>query len=305
MKKNIALAIFMLGLGLSNAQAEEKKTTTDKKDIDEEITNARMRAESGSKSPLSMSLSLGYNGGSLDDPFGKERPNIYADPENETETSMSGSISGRYRLSKNDSITVGAGYSVLTPFHHAKGDISNPYIGYSRVYTIAGIQTITSADLTFGTKDSYKNQNLDQILGVSQYMMKKFGDSGWTLGASVSASFYFSGGLADSKYRADFQAKTGQPFLKDYQTEMAIGLYPQLEYVFNDTFSFRTVFGYFNYQKSRGKDAKLLRAYEYQSVGVGISVTRDIYLYPNIQFLADDFDKDKTNFGFSATINLF
>ena len=43
----------------------------------------------------------------------------------------------------------------------------------------------------------------------------------------------------------------------------------------------------------------------YQSVGLGISVTRDIYLYPNVQFLPEDIRSDLTNVALSANINVF
>lgn len=271
------------------AQAQEE---TNKQDIDSEITNARLRAQSGSKSDYSLSLSMGYNGGTLDDIFGEERPDIYGDPETETKTSFGGSFSGRYRFNKNDSVTVGAGFSVLNPWGHSEGNVDNPYIGYSRIYKIGDFQTSTSADVTFGTAESYKNVDLRQVVSASHNMMKNFKGTNLTVGASISASAYFYGN----------DPETVVP--KDALTELAVGLYPQLEYRFNDMFSFRTVFGYFNYQKSRGEDSKLLRAYEYQSVGVGISVTRDIYVYPNVQFLADDLDSDKTNFAISADINI-
>ena len=288
--KSSKLLMLLLAVAMTApAQAQEE---TNNQDIDSEITNARLRAQSGSKSDYSLSLSMGYNGGTLDDIFGEERPDIYGDPETETKTSFGGSFSGRYRFNKNDSMTVGAGFSVLNPWGHSEGNVDNPYIGYSRIYKIGDFQTSTSADVTFGTAESYKNVDLRQVVSASHNMMKNFEGTNLTVGASVSVSAYFYGN----------DPETVVP--KDALTELAVGLYPQLEYRFNDMFSFRTVFGYFNYQKSRGEDSKLLRAYEYQSVGVGISVTRDIYVYPNVQFLADDLDSDKTNFAISADINI-
>ncbi len=68
--------------------------------IDDDVTNPRLRALSGSKSKWSMSLGLNYSGGTIADPFGRYRPDIYGNPENETFTSMGGSVSGRYRFDK-------------------------------------------------------------------------------------------------------------------------------------------------------------------------------------------------------------
>ena len=57
----------------------------------------------------------------------------------------------------------------------------------------------------------------------------------------------------------------------DARTDYNIGLYPFLEYAFNDRYSFRTVFGYFNYSHFRSEEAATFkRTVSYQSMGVGI-----------------------------------
>ena len=82
---------------------------------------------------------------------------------------------------------------------------------------------------------------------------------------------------------------------------------PTLEYYFNDTLSFRTLFGYFRWRHLYGDEnnLRMLRLKEYQSVGIGIVVSRDIYLYPNVQFLPREVRSDYTNFGVSAAVNVF
>ena len=123
-----ASALIVMSGSLANAQTTEKssesKTKIDKMkpgknkvegDIDSEVTNARMRATSGSKSKYSLSSSLSWLGGRIADPFIEERPNIVGDPSTETATSFSGSFSGRYRWTKNSSVTLGIGAGVLTP----------------------------------------------------------------------------------------------------------------------------------------------------------------------------------------------
>ncbi len=291
--KSAKTLMLLLTLAMTSVHAQEtKKSSTEKKnDIDNEITNARMRAESGSKSPLSMSIGLGYNGGALDDPFGDERPNISGDPEVETATYLGLDVSGRYRFTKNDSISFGAGMGATKPFSNPDSDVPDPYLSYSRVYKVGVFQTISSATYTFGTSDSYKDAEISGVATLQQYMMANIGKTGLTLGGVVDYSYYM--------YKDETPVASGL-------TRFSLGLYPMLEYTFNDTFSFRTVFGYFNYRRVRGaSNSDLKRRYEYQSIGIGISVSRDIYLYPNIQFLADDADVKKTNIGFSATINLF
>ena len=42
-----------------------------------------------------------------------------------------------------------------------------------------------------------------------------------------------------------------------------------------------------------------------QSLGIGIKVIRDVFLYPNVTFIPYDIRSDRTNVGLSANINLF
>ena len=266
---------------------------SDKDSIDNEITNARMRADAGSQSRNSMSLSLGYKGGSVKSPFDAQRPNLSGDPSTETSAAMSGSISARHRFNPRTSATLGAGISALEPFHGVEEfSIDNPALGLNRTYRVGPFQTMTSVSATLGTSESWKNANQTHSFAISQTMMSQIGNSGFTAGASVQVvTNHFS------------DSATGPG---DARTDWRIGFYPQLEYTINDRLSARTVFGYFNYYSFRGTDrTDFKNVVVYQSVGIGISITRDIYLYPNVQFIPDDLSVDNTNVAMSATINLF
>lgn len=264
--------------------------------LDEEIKNARMRANSGSRSKISMSTSLAYNGGSVENPLSEDRPNLDGDPSTETDTDLGGSISARYRFTDKVSATLGAGVGVLKPFHGAEQmNIDNPSLGLSRYYKLGVFQSSTSASITAGTSESWKEVNNTARLGFSQNMMAQVGDSNFTAGASLSFTKRF--------YSDENQGRI------DY----TVGFYPQLEYAITDRLVARTVFGYFNYYSTRGSSTFDLTPFPspsgddfmYQSVGLGIVATRDIYIYPNIQFLPNDFGLDKTNVAISATVNLF
>lgn len=264
--------------------------------LDEEIKNARMRANSGSRSRISMSTSLSYSGGSVEDPLSEDRPNLDGDPSVETDTDLAGSISARYRFSDQVSGTLGAGVGVLKPLHGAEQmNIDNPALGLSRYYKWGAFQASSSISTTFGTSESWKEINQDATVGVSQNMMAQVGNSNFTAGASLAATKRF--------YSDDL----GQ------RIDYTVGFYPQLEYAFTDKLVARTVFGYFNYLTTRESSTFDLESFKspsgenfmYQSVGLGIVATRDIYIYPNIQFLPNDFGLDKTNVAISATINLF
>ncbi len=295
------LAVMALVAGLT-AQAAEESTTKAKKeeimkeqrenapvteDIDNEITNAKMRADAGSKSKHSISLGVGYNGGSLKDAFSSKRPNIAANSTVETKTAASGDISYRYRLTASDSLTAGFGLKWLTPSYNGERvEASNPGIGYSKAFKAgkvqnsiaAGVNKITAAELVEG-------QKMDYSFDLGHTGIMEIGQSGWQLGLSTSLSYYNYTQLIEG------------------QSEYEVGLYPFVEYAFNDKYNFRTVYRGNVYGSTRENNMAFEQYEPTQSLGIGIAATRDIFLYPNIQWVWRDVTAEKTNVAVSASMN--
>ncbi len=277
-------------------------------DIDQEITNARLRAESGSKSKWSFSSSLAYTGGAISRPFGSDRPNLAGVPGMQVASSLSGTVSGRYRLTKNDSFTLGSAFGVMTPL---KGDIGkadrqinifNPSLGYSRVFaTKSSIQNIFDFTVDYGS--SNESRSIDYIssptLGVTS--LYSFGNR-VTAGLSgiVYHIFYES---APGRNQITVNPNTG----RDERTRWGFALYPFGEYAFNEKWQLRTTLSWFNWRNVYGMESAYTfeRMFSYQSVGIGYAFSRDIYIYPNIQFVPDNMRSDFTNVAISATINIF
>lgn len=323
MFKISALALALaFAFSASVFAAEEKKSegqttikiedTTEKNkvkdgNIDEEVTNARMRAESGSKSKWSLSTSVAYSGGAISRPFGAERPNLAGTPGNEIKSAGKIGLDARYRWSKNHSITLGTQVGMQTPF---QGDISakdtqfnvyDPALGYKLVGKFGDLQTSGGVTYYRGTSQESKGINQTQAVALSVTALKAW-QNGLTTGLSLSTAYNdFSDDPGQTK------ATRSAMYGGDKRVEWSLGLFPFAEYSFNDKYSFRTVFGYFNWKHLYGDNNKyrLLQTYVYQSVGVGISITRDIYLYPNIQFVPDNIRSDFTNVALSATVNVF
>lgn len=298
--------------GKSSIKIEEvtqKKNKVDG-DIDEEITNARMRAESGSKSKFSLSGSVAYTGGPISDPLGKVRPNLQGDPGIQTQTSMGIGLDARYRWSKNDSLTVGTSMGLMTPFQGVTGEenvqlnVFDPNIAYNRVGKIGNIQTSSAFALGVGTSNESQSIKQTADLGASVTGLIS-GENGLTAGLSMAVGYSFFGNKAGEA--TDLPTAKPGYYGGDRRTEYSLGIYPFLEYAVNDKIAVRTIFGYFNWKHLYGDDksARLLQRFVYQSVGVGFAVTRDIYLYPNIQFIPDNIRSDFTNFAMSATLNVF
>lgn len=284
------------------------------KDIDDEIKNKKLRAELGSKKKLSVSMSLGYSGGSVEKPFDRRRPNYRAASIGElANTSIAGTVALKYRLTERDSLSFGTGVSYLTPFHNKASEIQNnkvegaerrlfnvstPYISYSRAYKVGGIQNITSVGYSHTTIQQYIEQ--DKSVGSADLSQTLLGSpvEGLDLGVAVGLSYeIYADGIRGSNYAIDGEV------IGETRPDFQLGVYPFLEYALTEKASFRTVFGYFNYEKNRSADS-FRNTNPYQSMGIGYSVTRDIYLYPNLQFRPDNVRADLTNVALSTTINL-
>lgn len=331
MKVTLLTALLLSAFAM-NAQAQEENQSSNttsataselqkpeekQKDIDEEITNARMRATLGAKSKFSFKSSLGYTGGSLEKPFDQIRPNYRVSQDAQALTGISGGIGMNIRATDRDNISISAGLTINNPLNgdltrdkfddprrgrsgetKNRVDVSNPSIGWSRGYKALGMQMISSAGYThFTTEDTTVLYQATGGYSLSQTVLADMGKSAWQGGVSfVLGETLYKGQMAEALQKVGVQQGT-----------YSLGLYPFAEYQFNDKYSFRTVFGYFdytNYKADKFNEEVLLRNTPYQSVGIGISITRDIYLYPNVQFIPEDMKPERTNVALSTNINL-
>lgn len=330
MKTQILMSLILTGSMVATAHAEEQanqsaNTSTvkvsdvqnkeeKKSDLDSEITNARMRAEAGSKSKWSVKANLAYQGGSVEKPLDKERPNYRRGTTGQALTYLTGTIGMAYRATDKDAIRLGTGVTMLTPFHNNMNDlqsnkladsddtkvlnVSTPYIEYSRSFRTGNVMHMPGISYSHAT-EQYDTEVLKNIGSVTldHTMVADIAGSNFQPGLSLSLDYSI---YKDNSQSFDHMETSGA------RTDYNIGIYPFLEYSFNDTLSFRTVFGYFSYAHYRSEEAATFqRLVSYQSMGVGISVTREIYLYPNVQFIPDDIRGDRTNIGLSSTLNVF
>lgn len=308
-----SMAISLILLSATNYAKESKTSSTQvkvKKDkkvdkADQLITNRRMRADGGSLSSLSINSSFSYSGGSLDKPFSAERPNVGAAGDVQTLASMSGSVSGSYRLSKIDRLGLGAGLIMAAPFNQTidtndsateaafkrnqgKLDINDPFVSYSHITNVLGVQTVVGTSATQVTTRGLRQIGLDSNAGAFVNTMYNFGGSPFSVGAYLYYSKYFHNDNAE-----------------DNTQDTTVGFLPQAEWELNDKFNLRTIVRSNIYDSTLGKEMSFSQRLITQSVGLGISVTRDVFLYPNIQFVPQEIRTDVTNVGISANINMF
>lgn len=288
----------------SSAQSAATKATDSQTDeADQLITNRQLRAISGSLSRISMNTTWSYSAGAIDAPFNVVRPNITAAGDIATLQSLSGDVGLRYRLGTKDSVNFSIGLSMVAPFHYSldtqnaalkseydqnahKLTANDPTLTWRHLDKFSGIQSVTQASASLYTAAYRRNAGFQTGFVLSQTCMYEVGKSGLSFGAVVQGTLNTFSGEVDTGMRPGF----------------ILGFYPSIEYVISERLNLRTVSGVWVNEFRRNGTS--FNRVVYQSVGVGISVTRDVFLYPNIQFLPGDLRADKTNLGFTANINL-
>lgn len=310
--------LLLAALTATSAMAQEISTKIKKpadpagKDkADQVITNRRLRADSGSLSKWSLNTKWSYNAGSVEKPVDPVRPNITGAADAVTLQRLTGDVGLRYRINTLNSVSLRAGVSMLTPFHTSidtndqgvqrqfddnGGDlnINDPQLAYTTLFKLAGIQNVTSFYATAITQDFLSDLGYEYSGEIAHQLIYDMGKSGFSVGALVRGQKYFFS-------TEDLNGSN----IKSAQADYNFGLYPMAEYVINDTFNLRTISGVWVYEHNKTDEAYTYRKRKiYQSVGLGISVSRDVFLYPNIQFLPEKVRADRTNVGFSANINI-
>jgi hypothetical protein len=285
----------------TSIQAPKAETTDE---ADQIITNRQLRASTGSLSMWSMNTFWSYSAGAINDPFSVVRPNITAAGDVGALQSLYADIGVRYRISAKDSATLSVGMNMVSPFHFSidtedaglreefeqnahKLSMNDPSISLRHIDKLAGIQSISSISFAMYTSEFRRNAGFRTGIGISQNFMYEIGKSGLSIGTAFQGAINTFGGDVDTSRRPAF----------------TLGVYPAVEYVINDKFNLRTVSGVWVHEFRRNGSG--FNRIVYQSVGLGVSVARDVFIYPNVQFLPGDLRADKTNIGLSANVNLF
>lgn len=277
-------------------------------DVDETLTNNKLRAETGSKSRFSIATAFNYDGGSLNKPLASDRPNIQGVTGATTVADLNGTINAKYNITQKDSILVGGGLRWVTPLQGSQRpknydgqmfDVYDPSVNYQRIYKIGNVQSYFQVGPTFYTRTNLTGEGYIANLGIYNVNAYDIGTSGVTIGLESGASLGFY------KPPAAYNGMSADD-VRDDESDYNGFLYPYLEYQITDKISFRTVSFLLSYEHTRLHPMNTFRQDKViQSAGIGFSVTRDVFLYPNIQFVPDQLRPEDTNVGLSANINIF
>ncbi len=307
MKK--CVLIFALGIFVTTAQAQTSTTTMEaapkqestlklkkliqnkKFEDDKEITDTKLRADSGSRSKYSLKFALSYAGPPVGDLGARTQPN----PDGTVgvfETSLGGSISGRYRLDSQSAVSVGTGITALTPFHGTERlDVKNPFISYDLNDRMGGVQMRHSFGYAVTTVPNYRSVGQYGSAKYDHSMVHNFGASGWAVGLDTGLDLFF--------FERDYQPKDRK------STRYHLGFYPQVKYNFSDKVNIYSslAMNYWN-PRSEASEGILRNKKIGQRVGMGIGFTRDIYFAPYLNFYPDNPRWDTTTLSVATVFSL-
>ncbi len=298
----IILTLVLLGT-VSNTFAAESSMETPlpsqtsvkvSSDIDDEITNARLRAVTGAKSNYSFWSQTVFLGSSLSAPLQTPRPQL--NPQNGADpVNFSSQVGGKYRVSENDSLIAGIGlqYTPAYPDPRRGGQpttttMSQPYVDYSRAFRWGGYQNVVDVAISKYTLPADQDAGLNLFWSMSHQLIVE-------LPSVKKLSLGFASFLGQDIYN------TVRPKGSFY---LGAGFDPVLEYALTEKLSFRTMYFMLSLSEISGEENLWKQSQQTESAGVGYAVTRDIYLYPNVGWMWGHMSADQTTVGLSANINL-
>ena len=257
----------------------------------EETKNARMKAVEGSKSPFSGQFNITYSGSSVNHPFSKEAPNPGQLPVPPL-VSISGTVSARYRLDKKT--TMGVGTGVLNQGFKTTS-VSDPYADIAHSFRWGPIQNRADFQFTLWTQDQL-HKGYGQNLGFSA-VDEAFYE--WDFGLTTGLAFEIDVNTFSSDPKFD-AVKAGQ---------VSYDIYPEpyFEFALSKRVNLRSVLQVgFEHTRDLGS-MKFTGDRVGQTLGVGISATDWLFLYPYLKGVpySGTFGVKTTVVGLNTIINLF
>lgn len=258
---------------------------------DKDITDSKLKADSGSLSKYSLKFSLSYFGPPIGDLENKNQPNPDGSIGNFA-TALSGSISGRYRFDSKSTMSLGTGVKVIAPFHGAeRTDVSTPFVSYDRSSRLGDVQTRHSVGASIVTIPEYRDVGQVGTLNLDGSLVYNIGASGFAVGLDYGPSLFL--------YERDYE-KSDRKASRYY-----IGVYPQIKYNVSDKLNVYTslAIGYQNL-RSIENEFELQNRTITGRLGMGWAFTRTIYFAPYLNFYPDDLRADNTTISFSTVFSI-
>jgi hypothetical protein len=258
---------------------------------DKDITDSKLKADSGSLSRYSLKFAFSYYGPPIGDLSNEKQPNPDGSIGN-TDTAVGGSVSFRYRLDPKSAISAGTGINVLTPVQGSKRtDVKQPFVSYDRNSRLGDVQLRNSYGVAAVTTPEYQAVGEYAGLSYDNSFIYNFGSSGFAAGVDSSLNYYlFNRGYE----KADRNAQ-----------QYTLGFYPQVKYNITDKTNVYTSLALgFQNLRSSDEEFQLLNKTLSARLGMGMAFTRDIYFAPYLNFYPKDLKTESTTISFATVFSI-
>ncbi len=258
---------------------------------DQEITDAKLKADAGSLSKYSLKFNLSYYGpmvGALD---AKDQPNPDGSISNHA-TAITGAFGGRYRLDSSTSLSMGTGMKANHPFHGMdRFDLNDPFLNYDILARWGGLQMRNSPGVSYITTPEYKSVGEYGALNYDTSLVYNLGTSRLAVGLDATFGYYL--------YGRNYRSSDGKA------NQYTLSTYPTLKYNFTDKLNVNTStkVAWVNLRRSNDR-YQMLNQLVSQRLGVGYALTRDIYLFPYINFYPASLHADNTTLNFLTSFSI-
>ncbi len=260
------------------------------------LTDAQLKADAGSLSKWSARASLSYLGPTFGDLSAAEQPNPDGSIGNYSQA-VKGSVSARYRISPDSTVSAGTGVSLIRPFHGwERTDVNNPFVTYDFSNRFGRLQMRNSPGFTISTVPNYTA--IGQVGGLSWDNSLVYAIGG---GFAISFESGFDYWVFHRGYKPGSTKKGGDGNASQY----SISWYPGLKYNVSDTFSITSSAG-FSLQNPRSAfDATTLQNRTVTlRLGLGYALTRDIFFAPYVQSYVTKLALDTTTINVSGIFSV-
>jgi hypothetical protein len=258
---------------------------------DKDITDSKLKADSGSLSRYSLKFAFSYYGPPIGDLSNEKQPNPDGSIGN-TDTAVGGSMSFRYRLDSKSAISAGTGINVLTPMQGSKRtDIKQPFASYDRNSRIGDFQVRNSYGAAVVTQPEYLDVGEYGGLSYDNSFVYNFGTSGFAAGIDSSFNYYlFNRGWE----KADRNAQ-----------QYTLGFYPQVKYNITDKTNVYSslALGFQNFRSNEDRYSLMNKTLSAR-LGMGMAFTRDIYFAPYLNFYPKDLKTESTTISFATVFSI-
>ena len=259
---------------------------------DHEITDAKLRADSGSLSRYSLKASLGYQGAAVGEMNSPNLPNVDNSPGT-YKTSLRGTMAGRYRLDPHSALNFGTGISALTPMQGVeRTDVSNPFLSYDRTARIGDFQSRNSLGFSLITNPDYTKLGETNSIGYDTSWVYNLGTSRYSVGLDVGLNYF----IFDRRYEPSDHPRTQR---------YTMGLFPQLKYNVSDRLDISTSVAVMLFNPRVKQDQTTLWNKSVgERIGFGYAFTRDIYFAPYLSLYPEELSSDTTTFNFTTIFSV-